>query len=355
MMRVTGSEIAFEGVLDRVTVPDAYRAFRKRRRGTVTTINLAGVERVDSAGAAFLEHVRSSQDPPARFIAANESVEGMLGLMGGASRVPRRSSRAEPWLAWLGGRLIELADATRAYIVVAASISFWSACAPVDRAARRKGAIAVQCGDIGSSAVPIVGFLSLVIGVIVVLQSALQLRRFGADVFVVDLLALSVTREMGPLITAIVVAGRSGAAMAAQIGTMKVTEELDALAVMALDPVRYVMVPMLVGMLMSIPLLTALSMMVAIFGGMIVAGLALNLPAEMFLERLSDAVGPLDLIIGVFKSFFFGAAIVFTACHFGLRSTGGSEGVGKATTRAVVVSIFAVIVLDAIFSLLYLL
>ncbi len=353
MMRVNGSEIAFHGVLDRSTVPDAYRAYRTERPAGVATINLAAVERIDSAGAALLEYIRMNQHPPARYVEPNGPVDEMLRLMGSTPVTPARSRHEEPWLSWLGGRLIEAADAAASFTRLAAAITFWTICAPADRDARRTGAIAGQCRNVGSSAIPIVGFLSLVIGVIVVLQSAFQLRRFGADVFVVDLLALSVTREMGPLITAIVVAGRSGAAIAAQIGTMKVAEELDALAVMALDPVRYVMVPMLIGMLISIPLLTALSIMVGIFGGMVVAGLAVDLPVQLFLERLSDAVGPIDLFIGVSKSFFFGAAIVFVACHCGLRSTGGSEGVGKATTRAVVVSIFAVIVLDAVFSLFY--
>ena len=353
MMRVRGSEIAFDGVLDRSTVPDAYRVYRDEQPAGVATINLAGVEGIDSAGAALLEHIRTSQVPPARYVEANGPVGEMLRLMEAAPMTPARSGRDEPWPARLGGRLIEAADAAASFIRLAAAITFWTICAPVDRDARRRGAIAGQCRSIGSSATLIVGFLSLVIGVIVVLQSAFQLRRFGADIFIVDLLALSVTREMGPLITAIVVAGRSGAAIAAQIGTMKVTEELDALVVMALDPVRYVMVPMLIGMLISIPLLTALSMMVGIFGGMVVAGFAVDLPVQMFLERLSDAVGPIDLFIGISKSFFFGAAVVLIACHCGVRSAGGSEGVGKAATRAVVVSIFAVIVLDAVFSLVY--
>lgn len=354
MLQLRGSQLEISGVLDRSTVPEAYRQFRRLRPGRITTIDLAELEGIDSAGVAMLEHLRQSQTPAARYAAANDAVEGMLELMGGSPSPAERPSVRESWLARLGGKLFEIGEAAGAYVRLAASITFWTVLAPLDRRARRRGSIADQCRTIGSSALPIVGFLSLIIGVIVVLQSVLQLRQFGADLFVVDLLALSVSREMGPLITAIVIAGRSGSAIAAQIATMKVTEELDALAVMALDPVRYVMVPMLAGMLLSIPLLTAMSIMIGIGGGMVVAWFAVGLAAETFLSRLSDVMGFIDLFIGISKSFFFGAAIVFTGCHFGLRSTGGSEGVGRSTTQAVVASIFAVIALDAVFSLFYL-
>lgn len=352
-MEIVGSEIMFEGTLDRSTVVRLYEDFHRRRPTGLRAIDLDRVDRVDSAGVAFLEYVRRSQNPPAAYQNANESVAGMLELLSaevnGETPVVRDST-----LARFGGWLLDTIETVSSFLTLSASITFWSIMAPFDRHARQKGAIANQCRSIGSSAVPIVGFLALIIGVIVVLQAVLQLRQFGADIFVVDLLALSVTREMGPLITAILVAGRSGSAIAAQVATMKVTEELDALTVMALDPIRYVMVPMLIGMTISIPLLTGLSILVGIGGGMLVAGLALGLAAETFISRLADVLGPLDLFIGVGKSFFFGAAIVFTGCHFGLSSTGGSEGVGRATTQSVVVSIFAVIALDAIFSLFYL-
>jgi phospholipid/cholesterol/gamma-HCH transport system permease protein len=353
MMEIVGSEIRFEGTLDRSAVGRLYEDFRRRRPVGLRAIDLDRVDRVDSAGVAFLEYVRRSQSPPAECRNANESVAGMLDLLS-AEPVVHAPVVRDSWLARLGGRLLDTASEASSFLTLSASITFWSLMAPFDRHARKRGSIADQCRHIGSSAVPIVGFLALIIGVIVVLQAVLQLRQFGADIFVVDLLALSVTREMGPLITAILVAGRSGSAIAAQIATMKVTEELDALTVMALDPVRYVMVPMLIGMVISIPLLTGLSILVGIGGGMLVAGLALGLAVETFMSRLADVLGPIDLFIGIGKSFFFGAAIVFTGCHFGLGSTGGSEGVGRATTKSVVVSIFAVIALDAIFSLFYL-
>jgi phospholipid/cholesterol/gamma-HCH transport system permease protein len=254
----------------------------------------------------------------------------------------------------LGDKVYQQGSNIGSFLRLSAVITVWSLPSLFERSAFRKGAIARQCINIGASATTIVSVLSVVIGLIVVLQAATSLAQFGADVFVVDLLGITVTREMGPLITAIIIAGRSGSAIAAQIATMKVTEELDALRVMALEPVRYVMVPMLFGMLISIPLLTALSILVGIGGGMIVGALSLDFTLVTVIDRLASVLGPIDLFIGIGKSFFFGAAIVFVACHFGVTAVGGSEGVGHATTRSVVVSIFSVIVLDALFSLLYL-
>ncbi len=353
-IRLSGSSLTITGTVDRTTVSELHRAYRKLGRMRVASIDVAAVDRIDSAGVAFLDEIRSGSGDPPAIVGAKEAVQGLIDLLDTGSVPARPEVAREPWLGRLGGVLIDGWQAAAAQLRLSSAIMFWSLAAPLDRRSRRRGAIAAQCRTIGSSAVPIVGFLSLIIGVIVVLQAVLQLRQFGADIFVVDLLALSVSREMGPLITAIVVAGRSGSAIAAQIATMKVTEELDALTVMALDPVRYVMVPMLIGMLISIPLLTALSIMVGIVGGMVVSAITVGLAFETFIARLTDVLGFIDLFIGIGKSFFFGAAIVFTACYCGMRSHGGSEGVGRATTQSVVASIFAVIALDAVFSLFYL-
>ena len=354
VIRVSGSALTIVGPVDRSTVRELHRAYRRLGRVRASTIDVAAVDRIDSAGVAFLDVIRSRSGDRIAVVGASDAVQGLIDLLDTGSGPLQPVAAGEPWLARLGGVLIDRWQAFAAFLRLSAAITFWSVAAPFDRRARRRGSIADQCRAIGSSAVPIVGFLSLIIGVIVVLQAVLQLQRFGADVFVVDLLALSVSREMGPLITAIVVAGRSGSAIAAQIATMKVTEELDALTVMALDPIRYVMVPMLIGMVISIPLLTALSIMVGIVGGMLVSALTVGLAIETFMTRLADVIGFIDLFIGIGKSFFFGAAIVFTACHCGMRSHGGSEGVGRATTQSVVASIFAVIALDAVFSLFYL-
>jgi phospholipid/cholesterol/gamma-HCH transport system permease protein len=353
-MRTEGSSIIFEGALTKETVPEIERSVRRNFSSEITHIDLSGVDRIDSAGAALVHQLTSAGKRPIETVGASERVQSTIELFA-PSRKSRQEERGPGWLERLGGRIENTASAVKRYLVLASEITFWTLAAPFDRSSRRKGSVADQCERIGLSAVPIVGFLSLILGVIVVLQSAAQLRRFGAALFVSDLLGVSVSRETGPLFTAIIVAGRSGSAITAQLSTMKVTQEIDALRVMALDPVRYVVVPMMLGMLLSIPVLTAFSILVGIGGGLGIASLSLDLTAAALFSRLVEIVGWLDLFVGVVKSFFFGAAIVFTATYFGFSARGGSVGVGAATTRSVVVSIFLVILLNALFSILYLL
>jgi len=353
-MRERDGTLYIEEDLTRSTVPSLYREHQRGRSEAVTRIDLSQVNRADNAGIAFLEYIRRNLPSPPEYIGANEKVQRSLELFTDASPADAEPPEPEPWLARLGGVLWNSVGASAKFIQLSADITFATIVSPFERKSRRRGSVADQCDRIGVQAVPIVGFLSLIIGVILVLQSAAQLRRFGAGLFVVDLLSISITRETGPLFTAIIVAGRSGSAIAAQLATMRVTEELDALTVMALDPIKYVIVPMMLGMLLTIPLLTGLSMLVGIGGGLAVAVLTLDLTGTAFVNRLLEVLGGIDIFVGLAKSFFFGAAIVLTGSYYGLTSTGGSEGVGRSTTKSVVTSIFAVIVLNAVFSLLYL-
>jgi phospholipid/cholesterol/gamma-HCH transport system permease protein len=170
---------------------------------------------------------------------------------------------------------------------------------------------------------------------------------------VADLLAISVIREMGPMMTAIIVAGRSGSSIASEIATMRVTEELDALEVMGINPVRYTVVPRILAGMTTVPLLTVLSIAAALVGGGIVSVIYLGLSPAIFVTQLSRAAGIDDLVVALIKSVVFAWQIVMIAGYFGLRATGGAEGVGKVTTSSVVASIFAVIVIDVLFSFLY--
>ncbi|MFP4375757.1 MAG: ABC transporter permease [Spirochaetales bacterium] len=353
-MRVRDGTLYIEEDLTRATVSALYREYARGGSANIATIDLSKVGRADNSGVAFLEHIRRLQTQPPEYYGANLKVQRSLELFSDARAAEIETPEREPWLARLGGVLWDGISAAGWLIQLSADITFATLTSPFDRKSRRRGSVADQCDRIGVQAVPIVGFLSLIIGVIVVLQSAAQLRRFGAGLFVVDLLAISITRETGPLFTAIIVAGRSGSAIAAQLATMRVTEELDALTVMALDPVKYVIVPMMLGMMLTIPLLTGLSMLVGIGGGLGIAALSLDLTGTAFLNRLFEILSGIDIFVGLAKSLFFGAAIVLTASYYGLTSSGGSEGVGRSTTKSVVASIFAVIVLNAIFSLLYL-
>jgi phospholipid/cholesterol/gamma-HCH transport system permease protein len=204
----------------------------------------------------------------------------------------------------------------------------------------------------GADAVPIVLLINFLIGFVMAFQSAVQLKQFGANIFVADLVGLAMVRELGPLMTAIIVSGRSGAAFAAELGTMKVSEEVDALRTLGLVPLRYLVLPRVCGLVLVAPLLTLLADIVGILGGMTVAATTLDVTPAAFMSQLTEAMHPWDVFSGLLKSMAFGAAIALIACQQGLATTGGAEGVGRRTTAAVVSILFALILLDAMFTVL---
>ncbi|PID26815.1 MAG: ABC transporter [Candidatus Cloacimonadota bacterium] len=221
------------------------------------------------------------------------------------------------------------------------------------RDGRKDGAVFEQVELIGRKAIPIITLLSFLIGLILSLQSAAQLKQFGANIFLVDLIVISMISEMGPMITAIIVAGRSGSAISAEIATMKITEELDALSVMALNPLKYVVAPRIIGITISLPLLTTAANLIGIAGGFIVAVLYLDLNGDIFIERALSVMTIRTWLISLFKSFVFAILIGLIGVFYGFNVKGGAEGVGRSTTASVVAAIFSVILSDALLSLIF--
>ena len=205
----------------------------------------------------------------------------------------------------------------------------------------------------GLNALPIVGLLAFLMGVVVAYQGAGQLRTFGANIFVVDLVGLSLLREFAPLITAIIIAGRSGAAYAAQIGTMVVTEEMDAMRTIGIAPQEMLVLPKLMALVIALPLLTVYADLMGVGGGMLMAKTRLGVGYAEFVERFVKAVSVTDYLVGVLKAPVFAFIIVVASCFQGFRAQGGADGVGQQTTRSVVWSIFMVIVVDAVFSVVF--
>ncbi|NMF98251.1 MlaE family lipid ABC transporter permease subunit [Aromatoleum toluolicum] len=205
----------------------------------------------------------------------------------------------------------------------------------------------------GFDALPIVGLLSFLLGVVVAYQGADQLRQYGANIFVADLIGLSMLREFAPLITAIIVAGRSGSAYAAQIGTMAVTEEIDAMRTLGIAPLDVLVLPKILALLIALPLLTVFADVLGVFGGMLMARAQLGVGFGDFLDRFVKAVSVTAYLIGVGKAPVFAAIIAVVGCFQGFRTRGGADSVGRQTTRAVVQSIFLVIVADALFSVAF--
>ena len=205
----------------------------------------------------------------------------------------------------------------------------------------------------GFDALPIIGLLSFLLGIVIAYQAADQLRQYGANIFVADLVGLSMLREFAPLMTAIMVAGRSGSAYAAQIGTMSVTEEIDAMRTIGIAPIDLLVLPKILALVVVLPLLTFFSDVLGVFGGMIMARAQLGVGFEDFIDRFTKAVSVTAYLIGLGKAPVFAAIIVLVSCFQGFRTKGGAESVGRQTTKSVVQSVFLVIVADALFSILF--
>jgi phospholipid/cholesterol/gamma-HCH transport system permease protein len=210
-----------------------------------------------------------------------------------------------------------------------------------------------QALTVGVMAIPVVSLISFFVGLILALQAAYELRRLGALHLVAGTVALSMTRELGPLMTAVVVIGRSGSAFAAEIGTMKVNEEIDALETMALEPVHFLVAPKLVAMLLMMPCLTTWSDLMGVVGGGVFGVMSAGFSWHSYLEATIDAMVRRDIFIGLVKSVIFAIVITAVGCQEGFTTGLGSEEVGKSTTAAVVKSIFLVIVMDLVFTSIF--
>jgi len=210
-----------------------------------------------------------------------------------------------------------------------------------------------QAMEAGVRALPILSLITFFIGLILALQAAYELKRFGAISFVANAVALSMTRELGPLITAVIVIGRSGSAFAAELGTMKVSEEIDALETMAINPVSFLVAPKFVAMILMLPCLTIWANFMGILGGSLFGVAQADFTFWRYIIASIDALFMRDVVTGLVKSFMFGVTITAVGCLEGLNTTGGAEQVGRSTTRAVVMSIFLVILVDLVFTMLF--
>lgn len=206
--------------------------------------------------------------------------------------------------------------------------------------------------EVGVNALPIVAMLSFLVGIIMAFQAAVPLRQFGAEIFVANMIGLSVLREMGPLMTAIILAGRSGSAFAAEIGTMKVREEIDALKTMGLEPVRFLVVPRVIAAVVMTPVLTVFADLLGVMGGSVVM-LSLGFPLVTFFNQLQSAVSYGSLVGGLVKALAFGILIAAIGCLRGLQTQTGASAVGLSTTHAVVSGIVLIVITDGIFSVIY--
>ncbi len=210
-----------------------------------------------------------------------------------------------------------------------------------------------QMFKIGVTSLPLVFLTSLFTGMVLALQSAYQLRLFTAQQFTADLVALSICRELGPVLTAMVVAGRVGASIAAELGTMKVTEQIDALKSLAMNPIEYLAVPRFLAAIMMLFVLTIYADIIGMLGGYLVSVFKLGISSHEYIKRSVDSLMVKDVMTGLIKAFFFGGIISIVGCFYGFNTKDGAEGVGRATTYAVVVALIAVIASDVLFTAIF--
>lgn len=333
-----------------------HRLLQETAPGTVS-VRLHDITALDTAGAVFLERlpaVGRRLDSEIRLGPVPDRFKAFHAFVSG-----RQRSASEPPAVtagcWerLGGRIHEFNGSLTALCFVASELSWAAVLAAVQRTGVRRGSLVEQSVALGSSALPIIGLILFLIGAVSSLQAAAQLRKFGADIFVAELLAIGITRELGPLMTAIIVAGRGGSSIAAEVATMKFTEELDALQTMSLDPLRFVAVPKLWAMLLCVPMLTVMADFFGIVGGVAVAVALMGLSLEAFVDQVISALLLRDILSGLVKSISFAWAITVVGVFRGLGYSGGAAGVGRATTAAVVTSIFVIIVLDSFWGVLF--
>lgn len=213
--------------------------------------------------------------------------------------------------------------------------------------------IAEQMKKIGIDSLPIVTMASLFLGIVLVLQSAYQMQKFQAEIYIASLVALTMTRELGPVLTAFVVAGRVGASITAELGTMRVTEQIDALEALASNPIKYLVVPRFIALAIALPLLTVYADIVGILGGYIVGVGRLGISSSMYLNKTWEPMVYKDIFVGLAKAAVFAVIICIVACYEGMNTEGGAEGVGKSTTLTVVTSFILILAANCVITALF--
>ncbi|OGX32738.1 MAG: ABC transporter permease [Omnitrophica WOR_2 bacterium RIFCSPLOWO2_12_FULL_51_24] len=252
------------------------------------------------------------------------------------------------WITRLGERFLSFIRYAGGITVLLARTVFWVFVPPF------KGRhVLEQMVKIGVDSLPIVFLTSLFTGMVLALQSAYQMQKMEAKLYIASLVALSITRELGPVLTALVVAGRIGASIAAELGTMKVTEQIDALETLATNPIKYLVVPRFIALFFMLPLLTIYADIVGIFGGYMIGVWRLNILHNLYWDMTWNPLKVKDIVTGIIKAFAFGIIICTVASYEGMRVKGGAEGVGAATTKAVVIAFILIIAADCLFTAIF--
>jgi len=351
--RQGGAVLAFRGDLRLAHIGEIPQ--RLAETSEVSTIDLSGVDRIDTVGA-WIVH-RKAADSGAEIVGARPDVAEILDQVVKSDKSVRvRPDSITPFVRVLGeiGDAVSIAGHTLLGLLGFFGAVLMGLGNVIRHPSRfRFNAVMQQFEVVGVRALAIIGLMSFLIGIVIAQQGAVQLRQFGAEIYTINLIGRITTRELGVLMTAIMVAGRSGSAFAAQIGTMKLTEEIDAMRTIGVSPVEALVVPRMLASILMMPLLGFYATLVAIFGGGLFSWISLGIPPVTFVQRIREVVPMTDMYVGLVKAPVFGLIIGLSGCFQGMQVEGNAEEVGLRTTSSVVQAIFLVIVLDAFFAVFF--
>jgi len=350
-----GANRALAGPLGILTLAEARKALGDwLAQAGSRSLDIAGLDSLDTPGAQFLCGLR---DKGVKLTGVRAEHQALLDLITGLDLKPLPKVESVPrWrqlVIQLGKGAEDFGHETLEVITFIGRATSWTVDTLLHPGRLRPASISRHVAETGLQALPIIGLLAVMIAIVIGYQGVAQLRPFGGEDYTINLVAVSVLREMGVLITSIMVAGRSGSAFTAEIGVMKTREEVDALNVMGIEPMQVLVVPRIIALVITLPLLTFFADIMGLAGGAAISHFLLDVSPVQYLERLPRVVDGSDLFVGLSKAPVFAFFIAIVSCMHGLRVSGSAESVGRETTRAVVKSIFLVIVLDAFFSILF--
>jgi phospholipid/cholesterol/gamma-HCH transport system permease protein len=358
--RLEDNYLFISGQLRVSAAGDFTRAVLKEFRASGSprlTINLEELDDIDSAGVTAILYVKrklSAKIPDIRIEGGSTNINNKIELFSSDIPIEKEPEEELEISEAVGkGTYTFITSYLYGFLLLTADTLYWAVADLFRTKTTREGEFVNQSVNIGANAALIIIIMSFAIGFVMAVQSAQYLREFGADIYIVDLVVIGIMSQMGPLITGVLVAGRSGSSIAAEVATMRVTAEMDALKTMGLDPVRYVVVPKLYASLFTIPLLIILSNVSGIAGGASAAYYSLDITPEIFVNRMPGVMQNKDLLTAFVKSQVYAAIIVLTGSFYGFRVEKGAEGVGKVTTQAVVVSLSLVILADSLMAVLF--
>jgi phospholipid/cholesterol/gamma-HCH transport system permease protein len=354
-MLATVRTIELPGSLDRTWVEKSSLASEKP--ASSLTLDFTKTEHIDSAGIALIYYLNRRYEKAQKKIILKNVPDAILASLKKWSPSADEAISPDAWpsgfFSGIGSRTLALFDEIIHALSILTEILYWGSFGLFKRRDFRRGVGAEQMFLLGYKAVGIVCLLAFLIGVVLALQSAIQLDRFGGGIFLAPLIGISMIKELGPLLTAIILSGRNGSATTAEIATMVVGEEIDALKTMGINPIQFIVVPKLWAMTLTMPCLSLCASVLGIFGGYLVAVFYLQIAPSLFIGELLKYIILNDVMANLVKSIVFSWLIVWVGTFHGFKVKGGAEDVGRETTASVVTGLFMIIIADSVFSFIF--